>query len=318
MVGSGPASLIAAHDLTRRGYHVTVFEALHDFGGVLRYGIPPFRLPREVIDEEVRRLRGSGVEFVSDFIVGRTCSLDDLFEEGYAAVFVATGAGLPYLMNIPGEMLIGVYTANEFLTRVNLMEAWRPQSATPVHLGQRAVIVGGGNAAMDAARWARRLGCETTILFRRGRAELRARLEEIEHAEEEGARFEFLAAPVRLLGNDKGVVTGMECLRMRLGEPDESGRPSPVPIEGSEYRIPADVVVAAIGQAPNPTLQRATPSILTRKGKIVVDENGETSVPHVFAGGDVVRGGSTVILAMRDGRAAAQAIHRALSGGVPA
>ncbi len=315
MVGSGPASLIAARDLAGLGYHVTVFEALHDFGGVLRYGIPPFRLPREVIDEEVRRLRGSGVEFVSDFIVGRTCSLDDLFEEGYAAVFVATGAGLPYLMNIPGEMLIGVYTANEFLTRVNLMEAWRPQAATPVHLGQRAVIVGGGNAAMDAARWARRLGCETTILFRRGRTELRARLEEIDHAEEEGARFEFLAAPVRLLGNDQGVVTGMECLRMRLGEPDESGRPSPVPIEGSEYRIPVDVVVAAIGQAPNPTLQRATPSILTRKGKIVVDENGETSVPHVFAGGDVVRGGSTVILAMRDGRAAAQAIHRALSGG---
>lgn len=317
MVGSGPASLIAAHDLARLGYHVTVFEALHDFGGVLRYGIPPFRLPREVIDEEVRRLRGSGVEFVSDFVVGRTCSLDDLFEEGYAAVFVATGAGLPYLMNIPGEMLIGVYTANEFLTRVNLMEAWRPQATTPVHLGQRAVIVGGGNAAMDAARWARRLGCETTILFRRGRTELRARLEEIEHAEEEGARFEFLAAPVRLLGNDKGVVTEMECLRMRLGEPDESGRPSPVPIEGSEYRIPVDVVVAAIGQAPNPTLQRATPSILTRKGKIVVDENSETSVPHVFAGGDVVRGGSTVILAMRDGRAAAQAIHRALSGGDP-
>jgi glutamate synthase (NADPH/NADH) small chain len=317
MVGSGPASLIAAHDLACLGYHVTVFEALHDFGGVLRYGIPPFRLPREVIDEEVQRLRGKGVEFVSDFIVGRTCTLDDLFEEGYAAVFVATGAGLPYLMDIPGEMLIGVYTANEFLTRVNLMEAWRPQSATPVHLGQRAVIVGGGNAAMDAARWARRLGCETTILFRRGRTELRARLEEIEHAEEEGARFEFLAAPVRLLGNDKGVVTEMECIRMRLGEPDASGRPSPVPIEGSEYRIPVDVVVAAIGQAPNPTLQRATPSILTRKGKIVVDDNSETSVPHVFAGGDVVRGGSTVILAMRDGRAAAQAIHRTLSGGEP-
>jgi glutamate synthase (NADPH/NADH) small chain len=319
MVGSGPASLIAAYDLTGLGYRVTIFEALHNFGGVLRYGIPPFRLPREVIDDEVNQLRRMGVEFVSDFIVGRTATLDDLFAEGFAAVFVATGAGLPYLMNIPGEMLIGVYTANEFLTRINLMEAWRfPASTTPVHLGKRAVIVGGGNAAMDAARWARRLGCETTILFRRGRAELRARIEEIAHAEEEGARFEFLAAPVRILGNEQGVVTEMECIRMRLGEPDESGRPSPVPIEGSEYRIPADVVVAAIGQAPNPTLQRATPSIVTRKGKIVVDENGRTSMPRVFAGGDVVRGGSTVILAMRDGRAAAQAIHRALSNGAGA
>ncbi len=316
MVGSGPASLIAAFDLARLGYRVHIFEALHAFGGVLRYGIPPFRLPRCVIDEEVGRLRAMGVEFTSDCVVGRTCTLDDLFAEGYAAVFVATGAGLPYLMNIPGEMLIGVYTANEFLTRINLMEAWRfPDAATPVRLGRRAVVVGGGNAAMDAARWARRLGCETTILFRRGRAELRARQEEIERAEEEGARFEFLAAPVRLLGDDRGVVAEVECIRMRLGEPDESGRPAPVPIEGSEYRLPADVVVAAIGQAPNPTLQRATPGIVARKGKIVVDDSGRTSLPRVFAGGDVVRGGSTVILAMRDGRAAAQAIHRALSNG---
>jgi glutamate synthase (NADPH/NADH) small chain len=298
---------------------VHIYEALHDFGGVLRYGIPPFRLPRRVIDDEVRRLRRLGVEFSSDTIVGRTCTIEDLFAEGFAAVFVATGAGLPYLMNIPGEMLVGVYTANEFLTRVNLMEAWRfPEATTPVHLGRRAVIVGGGNAAMDAARWARRLGCETTILFRRGRAELRARLEEIQRAEEEGAHFEFLAAPVRILGNGRGEVTAVECIRMRLGDPDESGRPAPVPLEGSEFRIPADLLVAAIGQAPNPTLQRATPAILTRRGKIVVDEDGRTSLDRVYAGGDVVRGGSTVILAMQDGRAAARAIHKALTnGGAP-
>jgi glutamate synthase (NADPH/NADH) small chain len=319
LVGSGPASLIAAYDLARWGYRVHIYEALHDFGGVLRYGIPPFRLPRRVIDDEVRRLRRLGVEFSSDTIVGRTCTIEDLFAEGFAAVFVATGAGLPYLMNIPGEMLVGVYTANEFLTRVNLMEAWRfPEATTPVHLGRRAVIVGGGNAAMDAARWARRLGCETTILFRRGRAELRARLEEIQRAEEEGAHFEFLAAPVRILGNGRGEVTAVECIRMRLGDPDESGRPAPVPLEGSEFRIPADLLVAAIGQAPNPTLQRATPAILTRRGKIVVDEDGRTSLDRVYAGGDVVRGGSTVILAMQDGRAAARAIHKALTnGGAP-
>jgi len=314
LIGSGPASLIAAFDLVRKNYRVTVFEALHKLGGVLAYGIPNFRLPREILWEEIERLQKMGVVFETDFIVGRTATVEELFEEGYEAIFVGTGAGLPYMMNIPGENLIGVYTANEFLTRLNLMEAYKfPHADTPVRIGKRTVVIGGGNSAMDAARWAKRMGSETTVLFRRGRAELRARLEEIEHAEEEGVIFEFLGAPVRLFGDEKGFVTEMECIRMELGPPDSSGRPSPIPIPGSEYRIPVDTVVAAIGQAPNPTLQRATPQLLTNRGKITVDEWGQTSMPMVFAGGDVVRGGSTVILAMRDGRAAAEAIDRALA-----
>lgn len=315
LVGSGPASMIAAFDLVRKNYRVTVFEALHELGGVLAYGIPPFRLPREILNEEISRLKRMGVEFVTDVIVGKTVTLDELFnEEGFEAVFVGTGAGLPWLMGIPGENLIGVYTANEFLTRINLMHANEfPRSDTPVKVGSRTIVVGGGNSAMDAARWAKRLGSHTTILFRRGRAELKARLEEIEHAEEEGVLFEFLAAPVALYGDEKGFLKEAECIRMRLGEPDSSGRPAPIPIPGSEFRIPVDTIVMAIGQGPNPTLQRATPQLLTKKGKIVIDEQGQTSIPMVFAGGDVVRGGSTVILAMRDGRAAAQAIDRALS-----
>jgi glutamate synthase (NADPH/NADH) small chain len=313
LIGSGPASLIAAYDLVRNGYRVTVFEALHQLGGVLAYGIPNFRLPREIIRQEIERLREMGVEFRKDVIVGKTYSVEELFAEGFQAVFLGTGAGLPHLMGIPGENLIGVYTANEFLTRLNLMEAFRfPESDTPVKIGKRTVVVGGGNSAMDAARWARRMGSEVTIMFRRGRAELRARLEEIEHAEEEGVHFEFLAAPVRLFGDEKGTVHEMECIRMKLGEPDESGRPSPVPLEGSEYRVPVDTVVMAIGQSPNPTVQRSTPQLATNRGKIVVDPQGQTSMARVYAGGDVVRGGSTVILAMRDGRAAAAAIHQAL------
>jgi glutamate synthase (NADPH/NADH) small chain len=313
LVGSGPASLIAAYDLVRNGYRVSIFEALHELGGVLAYGIPNFRLPREIIRDEVDRLRNMGVEFRTDFIVGKTCAVEDLFAQGFQAIFLGTGAGLPHLMNIPGENLIGVYTANEYLTRLNLMEAFRfPQSDTPVRIGSRVVVVGGGNSAMDAARWSRRMGADTTIMFRRGRAELRARLEEIEHAEEEGVRFDFLAAPVRLFGDDKGVLQEMECIRMQLGEPDESGRPSPVPMPGSEFRMPVDTVVMAIGQSPNPTVQRATPQLQTKRGKVLIDADGQTNIPNVFAGGDVVRGGSTVILAMRDGRAAAAAIHRAL------
>jgi glutamate synthase (NADPH/NADH) small chain len=313
LVGSGPASLIAAYDLVRLNYQVTVFEALHRLGGVLAYGIPNFRLPREILHEEIARLQNMGVEFVADFIVGKTASLEELLEEGFEAIFIGTGAGLPYLMGIPGENLVGVYTANEFLTRINLMEAFKfPDSPTPVRVGRRTVIVGGGNSAMDAARWAKRFGSETIVLYRRGRAELKARLEEIEHAEEEGIHFEFLAAPVALYGDENGCVKEIECIRMELGEPDESGRRSPVPVKGSEHRIPVDTVVAAIGQAPNPTLQKVTPQLITRRGKIVIDDHGQTSMPHVYAGGDVVRGGSTVILAMKDGRAAAQAIHEAL------
>ncbi|MBI5281597.1 MAG: NADPH-dependent glutamate synthase [Candidatus Solibacter usitatus] len=315
LVGSGPASLIAAYDLVRNNYRVTVFEALHKLGGVLAYGIPNFRLPREILHEEIARLQNMGVEFEVDFIVGKTATLEELFEEGFEAVFIGTGAGLPYMMGIPGENLVGVYTANEFLTRINLMEAFRfPDAPTPVRVGAHTIIVGGGNSAMDAARWAKRMGSDVTVLYRRGRAELKARLEEIEHAEEEGVRFEFLAAPVALFGDENGYVKEVECIRMELGEPDESGRRSPVPIAGSEHRIPVDTVVAAIGQAPNPTLQKATPQLITKRGKIVVDTKGETSMPHVFAGGDVVRGGSTVILAMKDGRLAAQAIHEVLSG----
>jgi glutamate synthase (NADPH/NADH) small chain len=311
LVGSGPASLIAAYDLVRKGYRVTVFEALHELGGVLSYGIPNFRLPRTVLREEIDRLHRLGVEFRTDFIVGKSCSLEELFQAGYAAVFLGTGAGLPHLMGIPGENLIGVYTANEFLTRINLMEAYKfPQADTPISVGRRTVVVGGGNSAMDAARWARRLGSETTILFRRSRAELRARLEEISHAEEEGVRLEFLAAPVRLLGDESGNAREMECIRMQLGEPDESGRPSPIPVAGSEYRVQVETVVIAIGQSPNPTVQKSTPQLLTRRGKITVDASSQTSMARVFAGGDVARGGSTVILAMRDGRAAAEAIDR--------
>jgi glutamate synthase (NADPH/NADH) small chain len=313
LVGSGPASLIAAFDLVRKGYRVTVFEALHKLGGVLAYGIPPFRLPRPIIDEELDRLRALGVEFRTNFIVGKTGTIDELFDDNYAAVFIGTGAGLPHLMGIPGENLVGVYTANEFLTRINLMQANEfPLSDTPVRVGSRTLVVGGGNSAMDAARWAKRLGSESIIQFRRGRAELRARLEEVEHAEEEGVKFDFLAAPVRLIGDERGILREVECIRMELGAPDSSGRPSPVPLAGSEFRFPVDTVVMAIGQSPNPTVQRATPQLVTKRGKIAVDEVGKTSLDNVFAGGDVVRGGATVILAMRDGRAAAEAIDRAL------
>ncbi|WP_321470175.1 NADPH-dependent glutamate synthase [uncultured Paludibaculum sp.] len=315
LIGSGPASLIAAYDLVRWNYQVTVFEALHKLGGVLAYGIPNFRLPREILREEIARLQNMGVEFVVDFIVGKTATLKELMEEGFQAIFIGTGAGLPHMMGIPGENLVGVYTANEFLTRINLMEAFRfPDAPTPVRVGKRTIVVGGGNSAMDAARWANRMGSDTTILYRRGRLELKARLEEIEHAEEEGVKFEFLAAPVALYGDENGYVKEIECIRMELGEPDESGRRAPVPIEASRHRIPVDTVVAAIGQAPNPTLQKVTPQLITRRGRILIDEQGETSMPHVYAGGDVVRGGSTVILAMKDGRAAARAIHNAFSG----
>ena len=313
LVGSGPASLIAAHDLAVKGYRVTVFEALHEPGGVLIYGIPGFRLPRHVVRGEIAWLQRLGVEFRTNFLVGKTCSVDELFAQGYQAVFLGTGAGLPYMMGIPGENLIGVYTANEFLTRLNLMHAHRfPEQDTPIHVGARTVVVGGGNSALDAARWARRMGSQTTVLFRRGREEMRARTEEIIHAQEEGVEFEFLAAPVGLEGDERGVLTGMQCIRMELGAPDASGRPSPMPIAGSEFRISVDTVVAAVGQGPNPTVQRATTMLVTKDGKISIDALGATSMTDVFAGGDVTRGGSTVIQAMSDGRAAAKVIDQTL------
>jgi glutamate synthase (NADPH/NADH) small chain len=315
IVGSGPASLIAAHDLRSKGYGVTVFEALHEPGGVLIYGIPGFRLPRAIVRQEVLRLREIGVEFRTDVLVGNTCSLEDLLAEGYSAVFLGTGAGLPKLMGIPGEDLIGVYTANEFLTRVNLMEAWRfPESDTPLRVGQRTLVVGGGNSAIDAARWARRLGSDTTVLFRRGREQMRARKEEIAHAEQEGVKFEFLVAPLALHGDVHGVLRRMECVRMRLKALDASSRPSPVAIPGSEFQIEVDTVVGAVGQEPNPTVQRASPALATKDGMIAISDACETNLPAVFAGGDVTRGGSTVIEALHDGRRAAESIHRALAG----
>jgi glutamate synthase (NADPH/NADH) small chain len=315
LAGSGPASLIAAHDLAAKGYRVTVLEALHEAGGVLIYGIPPFRLPREVVRREIEALRSLGVEFRTDFLVGKTCSIEELFAQGYDAVFLGTGAGLPKLMNIPGEDLAGVYTANEFLTRLNLMEAYRfPESDTPVRVGKQTVVVGGGNSAIDAARWARRMGSETTVMFRRGREQLRARKEEIAHAEEEGVKFDFLAQPVRLEGDERGVLCRMQGIRMRLEGEEDSARPFAVPISGSEFWVNLDTVIAAVGQGPNPTIQHTLPSLVTRDGMIAITPTGETNVPDVYAGGDVTRGGSTIIEALRDGRAAAEAIGRALRG----
>ena len=317
MVGSGPASLIAAYDLARRGYRIRIFEALHDFGGVLRYGIPPFRLPREVIDEEIQRLRQMGVELESDCIVGRSCTLDELFAEGYAAVFVATGAGLPYLMGVPGEMLIGVYTANEFLTRINLMGAYDKDADTPMTVGSSVAVIGGGNTAMDAVRSGIRMGAEHGyIVYRRSEKEMTARVEEYHHAQEEGVEFLWLTNPVAVLGNEAGWVTGLKCQRMVLGAPDASGRARPVPVPDSEFVIPVDTVVLSIGTTPNPLLTRTTKGLDTNKwGCVVADERtGLTSKDQVYAGGDAVTGAATVILAAGAGKRAAQAIHEALSG----
>ncbi|NLC57379.1 MAG: NADPH-dependent glutamate synthase [Armatimonadetes bacterium] len=312
VIGSGPAGLTAAGDLARLGHAVTVFEALHQPGGVLVYGIPEFRLPKAIVREEIAGLEALGVRIETNVVIGRTITIDELFAEGYDAVFVGTGAGLPVFLNIPGENLCGVYSANEFLTRVNLMGAWKfPERDTPVHVGRHMVVIGGGNVAMDAARVARRMGPErVTVLYRRSRAEMPARLEEIERAEEEGVHFELLVAPLRFLGNDQRWVTGVESQRMVLGEPDESGRRRPVPQPGSEFVVPADTVIVAIGNHPHPLVPATTPGMqVTRKGTIVADtETGATPRPGLFAGGDIVTGAATVILAMGAGRRAARAI----------
>ncbi len=316
VVGSGPAGLTCAADLARAGFAVTVFEALHAAGGVLRYGIPEFRLPREVLDAELRRLEALGVTIQLDFLVGRTATLDELIDEwGYAAIFLATGAGTPTFMGLPGEGLAGVYSANEFLTRVNLMGAARLSGAdTPVRCGRRVAVIGGGNTALDAVRTARRLGAEhATLVYRRSRAEMPARLEEIRHAEEEGVELLLLTNPVSVEGDAQGFVSALVCQRMTLGEPDASLRPRPVPVAGSEFRLPVDTLIEAIGQKPNPIVQATTPGLATgRAGVVLVDERQQTSRAHVFAGGDLARGGATVILAMRDGRRAAAAIRDAL------
>ena len=318
IVGSGPAGLTAAGELTRRGHEVTIFEAFHAPGGVLIYGIPEFRLPKDVVRHEIERLVGLGVKIEANAIIGKTWTLDELRHQ-FDAVFIAVGAGLPVFMDVPGENLKGVYSANEYLTRVNLMGAYRPDSDTPVLHGQRVVVVGGGNVAMDAVRTARRLGAEQAIIcYRRGRDELPARREEVHHAEQEGVNFELQVAPVEVIGAD-GWVTGLRCVRMELGEPDESGRGRPQQIHGSDFVIPCDMVVVAIGTRSNPLLTTATSGLKVNEyGYIEIDGAGMTSLAGVFAGGDIVRGAATVILAMGDGKRAATAIDAYLAGELPA
>lgn len=312
VIGSGPAGLTAAGELVKLGHEVTIYEALHKPGGVLVYGIPEFRLPKNIVHEEVERLRQAGVKIECNVVIGQTYTLKEL-RERFDAIFIANGAGLPMFMNVPGENLKGVYSANEYLTRVNLMTAYQfPNADTPVLAGKRVAVVGGGNVAMDAVRTARRLGAGSAmIVYRRTKKEMPARIEEIHHAEQEGIHFEFLVAPVEIIGNDRRWVTGLKCLRMQLGEPDASGRRSPVPIPGSEFVIECDVVVVAIGSRANPLLTSTCPDLkLNRNGNIAVDANGMTSLPGVFAGGDIVRGAATVILAMGDGKRTAQTIDR--------
>ena len=317
IVGSGPSGLTAAGDLAKMGYDVTMYEALHAPGGVLMYGIPQFRLPKEIVKHEIDALKDLGVKIIPNAVIGRTFTIKELMdEEGFSAVYVGTGAGLPHFMHIDGENLNGVYSANEFLTRVNLMRAYQfPNVATPVYVGKNVAVVGAGNVAMDAARTAKRLGAEQVyIVYRRSEDEMPARKEEIGHAKEEGIELRLLNNPTRILGNDKGWVNGMECIKMELGEPDASGRRSPVEIKGSEYVLDVDMVVMAIGQGPNPLLKQTTPELETNKrGNIVANEEGATSIPGVFAGGDIVTGAATVISAMGAGKKAALAIDEYLS-----
>jgi glutamate synthase (NADPH/NADH) small chain len=319
IIGSGPAGLTVAGDLALKGHQCTIFEALHVPGGVLWYGIPEFRLPKKILEAEVDYLQKMGVELRTNFVVGLTATLEELKKEGFDAFFVGTGAGLPNFMRIPGENLIGVYSANEYLTRVNLMRGFEfPEYDTPVYLGKNAVVLGGGNVAMDSVRISKRLGAEkSTIVYRRSRVEMPARIEEVHHAEEEGIEFHFLTTPTRFIGDDKGHVQAMECIRMELGEPDDSGRRRPVPIEGSEFIMEADLVVVAIGNSPNPLIPQTTPQLkVGRWGNIEVNwDTMETSMKGVYAGGDIIRGGATVILAMGDARIAANEMDRYLKKG---
>lgn len=315
VVGSGPSGLSCAGELARRGYSVTVFEALHVAGGVMVYGIPEFRLPKAIVAREIESLGALGVEIRTDSVIGRLFSVDELFGQGYSAVYIASGAGLPRFMGIEGENAKGVYSANEFLTRINLMKAYREDSATPVMHAKRVAVVGGGNVAMDAARCALRLGAEKVyIVYRRSEAEMTARREESEHAAEEGVEFRMLVNPVRIFKDEKGFVSGMECIKMELGEPDASGRRSPVPVEGSKFTLDVDCVVMSIGTSPNPLIKSTTEGLETdRRGCIVVDGDGLTAREMVYAGGDAVTGSATVILAMGAGKRAARAIDKALS-----
>ena len=318
IVGSGPAGLTCAGDLAKKGYEVTVFEALHLAGGVLVYGIPEFRLPKSIVQKEVDGLKDLGVKFETNMVIGRVVSIDELMEQyGFEAVFVGSGAGLPMFMHIPGENLCGVYSANEFLTRINLMKAYREGADTPLMplAGKTVAVVGGGNVAMDAARCSKRLGAEVYIVYRRGMEELPARREEVEHAVEEGIIFKTLHNPVEIHGNENGYVSGMTCIQMELGEPDASGRRRPIEIKGSEFELPVDCVIMALGTSPNPLIKSTTPGLeVNKKGGIIVNEDGMTSKMGVYAGGDAVTGAATVILAMGAGKLGAKGIDEQLSG----
>lgn len=318
VVGSGPSGITCAGELIKKGYDVTVFEALHKAGGVLSYGIPEFRLPKALVAKEIKSVEDLGVKIETNVIVGRSVTIDELMEEGYEAVFVGSGAGLPRFLNIPGENLLGVYSANEFLTRVNLMKGYKfPEAPTPIKIGKRVAVVGAGNVAMDAARTAKRLGAEEVyIVYRRSEEEAPARLEELHHAKEEGIIFRFLNNPAAILGDENGWVKGMEVVKQELGEPDASGRRSPVPVEGSNYVIDVETVVIAIGQSPNPLIRQTTPGLDCQRwgGIIVNEETMESSKENVYAGGDTVTGAATVILAMGAGKKAAAAIDAKLMG----
>ncbi|MDR0735206.1 MAG: NADPH-dependent glutamate synthase [Elusimicrobiota bacterium] len=315
-IGSGPSSLSCAAELRRAGHAVVIFEALHDYGGVLRYGIPSFRLPRAVITAEVETVKEMGVKFINDTLAGPSLGIEELLKE-YDAVYIGSGAGLPTMADIAGENALGVYSANEFLTRVNLMEAYNfPRAATPVRVGKNVIVLGGGNSAMDAARCAARLGPQSVrVVYRRSRNEMPAREEEVENAIEEGVIFDFLTIQKEILTDENGRVKGLKCLKARLGEPDEKGRRKPVIMEGSDFIIPADTIIVAIGQKPNPVIPRSTPALkMTEHGTIAQDENGATSIAGVFCGGDIARGGATVLLAMKDGIASAHRINKYLHG----
>ncbi len=315
VVGSGPSGLSFAGDMAKLGYSVTVFEALHEIGGVLKYGIPEFRLPNFIVDAEIANLSKMGVEFVKDCIVGKTISVDDLKADGFKGVFVASGAGLPRFMNIPGENLIGVMSSNEYLTRVNLMNAGDEESDTPVLKGRKVAVIGGGNTAMDSVRTALRMGADRAIIvYRRSEEEMPARLEEVKHAKEEGVEFMTLHNPIEYLGDETGRVNLMRLQKMELGEPDASGRRSPVEISGAVEEVEVDLVVVSIGVSPNPIIPNSVEGLdISAKGTIIVNDSMQSSIPMIFAGGDIVRGGATVILAMGDGRSAAKAMHDYLS-----
>ena len=308
IVGSGPSSLSCAADLARAGVDVTIFEALHEAGGVLVYGIPEFRLPKSLVKEEIEKVCSLGVKIEKNVVVGKTVFIDELLFE-YDAVFIGSGAGVPMLLKVKGENLNGVYSANEYLTRINLMKAYKQGSITPVKRGKNVVVVGAGNVAMDSARTALRMGANVKLVYRRGREEMPARKEEINHAEEEGVEFMLLSNPVEILGDEQGNVRAIKCVKMQLGEPDASGRRSPVPIEGSEFVVECDEVIVALGTSPNPIIKRSFPSLeTTKKGTIVADENGLTNVPRLYVGGDAMTGAATVILAMGAGKRSAKAI----------